>query len=141
MSADIAPAAMPGEEEIARALHDDLYPPEEARSPADQEKHWLSTEAHYREQAQVVLALFAPILAEKEREIATEKARADRNYHVGKMAQDMFSDAEARALAAEAALAAERERCAKIAEQFAEAHAQFPALPHAGRAIAAAIRG
>lgn len=47
---------------------------------------------------------------------------------------------ESRALAAEAALAAERERAASIAEQFADEHAQFPALPHAGRAIAAAIR-
>lgn len=78
-----------------------------------------------------VMALFAPILAEKGREIGQAKSAAllqGANIDVMNAAVDTARDfvrqakaAEARALAAEAALAAERERCALIAERFSDA--------------------
>lgn len=136
-----APAEMPGVEEIARLLvsaHASLATPQNT--------------------ARAILALFAPILAEKERlagiadaYTACESVARKRVDHIEPsleerlpalceisretwlahkerapiMAVDMLEHAkrkalEARALAAEAALAAERERCALIADDNAD---------------------
>lgn len=124
-------AAVPSEEEIARvlatALRQEVIPDGswrgmvesfrelEAKFPDYAEGYSTATDAF--RQARAVLALFAPILAEKEREIeryeAMIKHEQDAAIHwCGEAAK--FND---RALAAEAALAAERERCAKVAER------------------------
>lgn len=42
--------------------------------------------------------------------------------------------------AVDAAVSAERERCARVADEWAADHQAYPALPHAGNAIADAIR-
>lgn len=99
MSADTAPAEMPGVEEIKDLL---------LRFHADTASAWR----HERDGiassvARAVLAIFAPILAEKERELA-ETHDAYQQAAVDSVA--LFQAAEARALAAEAALAAEREK-------------------------------
>jgi len=87
---------MPGEREIADMI--DMYLPNFGGSlPA----------------ARAILALFAPILAERDGWVThwQTKCQATRTLELA---------AEARALAAEAALAAERERCAKIAEKVGQ---------------------
>lgn len=137
-----APVEMPGVEEIRRIIDDAL-------NSAIPEPWEVSAHAATR-----ILALFAPILAERERlagmadaYAACESVARKRVDHIDPaleerlpalceisretwlahkerapiMAVDMLEHAkrkalEARALAAEAALAAERERCAKIAE-------------------------
>lgn len=86
-----APAAMPSEEDVARAIYLAFYNGKPNLAFEDQEGLW-------RSMAAAAGALFAPILAEK------QKPTVALNHW------------KARALAAEAALAAERERCAKIAE-------------------------
>lgn len=130
-----APAAMPSVEDVARALckaqHYDPdfdYDPHGIYDQPGSNVRWKL----YHGQALAILALFekhfAPILAEKEREIDGLLVR-----HEGDLAfaSSRILEAEARALAAEAALAAERERCAKVAEADS---------PGAGSRIAAAIR-
>lgn len=146
-----APAAMPSVEEI-RDLLCGYVPTLDA-----------STEA-----ARAILDLFAQILAEKELHHTTGEriTRKDLNNahrkgaEEGRLAAHLIDSVnsplnaccyrdecralEARALAAEAALATERERCAKVAEQFMAAgkvvDGQFYAGPNTPRAIAAAIR-
>lgn len=114
-----APAEMPGveEEQIARIIRDagiDEYAA-----------------------ASTILALFAPILAEKERALTEARSRLRWNIEddgrlvricegLHERGEDCEFDTyvpEARALAAEAALAAERERAARIVEDWAEQHA------------------
>ena len=129
-----ATAEMPGVEEIGQALAiffaNNRQPcmsgdPRDRLSPLRRRDLDDATSA--------ILALFAPILAEKE--------ALEGNME---LAAELALRSEARALAAEAALAAERERCAKVAEQFMAAgkvvDGQFYAGPNTPRAIAAAIR-
>jgi hypothetical protein len=107
MSADTAPAAMPGVEDVKTLILGRLY--------------WTGDITKSESElvdatADAILALFAPILAEKEREIAELKGRlaVRMDYLVGLATtadRHVEAAAEARALAAEAALAAERERC------------------------------
>ncbi|WP_377838666.1 hypothetical protein [Bosea sp. UC22_33] len=92
MSADTAPAAMPGE--IERLIA---------------EAAMVCHQAGYHDLGQGLDEVVAPILAEKE---ALEQAILRGN--------EMLIAQVDRALAAEAALAAERERCAGIAEQRAK---------------------
>lgn len=115
-----------------------------------------------------IKAIFAPILAEKDLHNATGEriTRRDLNNahrkgaEEGRLAAHLIDGVnsplnaccyrdgcralEARALAAEAALAGERERCALIAERFMAAgkvvDGQLYAGPNTPRAIAAAIR-
>lgn len=106
MSVDTAPAAMPGEEEIARVLH--------RRHGIWYEGPCAETDSQRRcrEDARAILALFDKILAEKERLVGCLK-RANANHEEFERRYYLESDrseaAEARALAAEAALAGERE--------------------------------
>lgn len=88
------PAAMPSEEEIKDIL---LRFHADTASAWRHERDGIATFA-----ARAILALFAPILAEKERQLASFRQYVAMH--------------RARALAAEAALAAERERCAKVVE-------------------------
>lgn len=104
MSADTAPAAMPSEEDVARALciaqgnnPDFDYDPNGVSDAPGTNLCWKL----YLGQARAILDLFAPILAEKERQ-----------YELASEGRAAFA---ARALAAEAALAAERERCVNAA--------------------------
>lgn len=138
MSADTAPAAMPREEELERTLRavaaaypEDAFPEitsEErarlcAQDPGLQDRIAASMGrflAKHLLAAADALSGFAPILAEKERRIAEWQAEVGRE---GDRYKDEINDLNAecdrlhsRALAAEAALAAERERCAKVAE-------------------------
>ena len=62
-----APDAMPSEEEIARAIKRAQIGD---RAELSKEGPWRDFELRY---ARAVLALFAPILAEKEREIRAER--------------------------------------------------------------------
>jgi len=109
-----APAEMPGEREIASAIY-------QARNGKGC-VHWSrlphSHQEPYLSDARTVRALFAPILAEKER-------KAMRRWTAAlSQAQDwrnVAEKAEARALAAEAALAAERERIAASLDAQADA--------------------
>lgn len=124
MSADTAPAAMPGVEEIARAMckaqHCDPdfdYDPNGISDPPGAGVRWKL----YIGQARAILDLFAPILERLERERDEARADADSAADGAKFQRQRRLEAEARALAAEAALAAERERCAKIAERFSDA--------------------
>lgn len=126
-SENAAPAEMPGVEEIADLL--------QVLSPIG---------PRCRSVAARILALFAPILAEKERQF---QAQVEGHRHTAAEAtvyRQERNNAIRRALAAEAALAAERERCALIAERFMAAgglvDGQFYAGPNTPRAIAAAIR-
>ena len=116
-----APAEMPGVEEIARAI---AY---------DGNSMVLAPEVAAR-RARAILDLFAPILAEKEREISNLSEAVKVRAHEAVEYAEQRNRAQDRALAAEAALAelrkqmladegqhrealaAERERCAKIAE-------------------------
>lgn len=104
MSADTAPAAMPGVEEIGKLLMKSFY--EQWFAPGQPawggSVYWdfVNGSSAWSPQANTILDLFAPILAEKER-LADAKARAL------EYADTQFN----RALAAEAALAGERERC------------------------------
>lgn len=119
-NAQVQPASAAGqsEEEIARLIdperfrsHDSVrsysiregYGEEEAQLRAD----WFHPLAGPLEKARAALALFAPILAEKERE-----------YELASEGRAAFA---ARALAAEAALAAEREKVAQVLEPFDDA--------------------
>lgn len=97
-----APAAMSSEEEIARAI----YHGKPRNRPWDILPHEFKNQ--YLKQARAVLALFTPILAEKER--GTERACANHaNATIGwERERGRSEELEARALAAEAALAAER---------------------------------
>lgn len=103
MSADTAPAAMPGEREISGIIMDEM----------DDLRVDIHFDIDNKEQvadwaASKIAALFAPILAEKEREKAAALGLVQGHAAI-------IAALEARALAAEAALAAERERCAQIA--------------------------
>jgi hypothetical protein len=157
------PAAMPSEEDVARvlatALRQEPIPDTawaglvasfrelEAKFPDYAEGYSTSTDAF--RQARAVLALFAPVLAEKEREIEQIKATRDSYYRTieaqgreNSAYLDHWQFAEARALAAEAALAAERERCARIAQnQVREADSEWAeGFSVAAAGIASAIR-
>ena len=131
---DIAPAptGMPSEEDVARVLFERGRDVHDART-------WEEANVDMREwlkgHAAAILDLFAPILAEKERRDAAEAKQAEfeawledlaenpppvsdalRKLYADYQAAGLMSLAaeanwEARALAAEAALAAERERC------------------------------
>lgn len=151
MSADTAPAAMPGE--IVESAWNAI---------ADQFNQWSELGQDEKDSlTKFAAALFAPILAEKDREI--EKLECDVAYYVdgnaverikhegavkrGLMVLDAKNEWRDRALAAEAALAAERERCAKIAEgssanfDFQEAQAEcrdYDCGYNSGRQLAAA---
>lgn len=135
-SAFQAPAAMPSEEDVARVI---------AQNPPD--RSWEDCEDSMRlvrdhtPTARAILDLFATILAEKDLHHATGEriTRKDLNNahrkgaEEGRLAAHLIDGVnsslnaccyrdgcralEARALAAEAALAAERERCAKVAER------------------------
>lgn len=176
---DIESAAMPSEEEIARIIcrrvHEALYPNAGDWRPGELEQKVSIYWPHYANEARAVLALFAPILAEKERLrqtadaydacVSVARSRVSRispdleealpglcqisreTWIIHKerapiMAVDMLEHAklkaaEARALAAESAVAAERERCAKVVE-FYRAEVWGASAPRT--ALAAAIR-
>lgn len=120
------PAAMPSEEEIKDIL---LRFHADTASAWRHERDGIATFA-----ARAILALFAPILAEKEREISNLSEAVKVRAHEAVEYAEQRNRAQDRALAAEAALAelrkqmladegqhrealaAERERCAKIAE-------------------------
>jgi len=116
-----APAEMPGVEEIARVLCEarhqmpvspDQWAAEVAHIKAMEVKHptyitGFSTGTDAMRQARAILALFAPILAEKDgyKEIVRQAAAArDAAGYIGAV-WDCIDDLSARALAAEAALA------------------------------------
>lgn len=103
-----APAEMPGVEEIARAIASWRH----RSTPAN--PYPPSILPSEMAQASAVMALFAPILAEKERRIANLtrglEESAETSVKVGMTWQSAAEKAEARALAAEAALAAERKK-------------------------------
>lgn len=145
MSADTAPAAMPGEEEIHAAMLEAqrVFRAERDAKLAGQGLWPDRSPAPLDVLARAILALFAPILAEKERRIANltyglEEA-VETSVKVGMTWQGAAEKAEARALAAEAnfetiaqgnqvlidklyaaeaALAAERERCIAIVDGY-----------------------
>lgn len=96
-----APAAMPSEDDIADAI-----------------QRYIPTFHGAKEAATAILALFAPILAEKEQEIAKREPTAFASELGRKLAllADRAEAAEARDLAAESALAAEWERCIAIVD-------------------------
>lgn len=109
MSADTAPAEMPGEEDVARVLAEWLdiqgYHLTEDTMVAERYSggHWHAL--NLKKVTGPLRDLFAPILAEKEREI--ERACADHaNATIGWERERGLREA------AEAALAAERERIA-----------------------------
>jgi hypothetical protein len=109
LDAMTAPAEMPGEKEIARLLFEFATCSDLAKGPAA-----LDTNAHSF--AKAILDLFAPILAEKEGKIERVFAIRDRaldDRDAARREMDKYAmraiAAESRALAAEAALAAERE--------------------------------
>ncbi|KUL94362.1 hypothetical protein DK26_15255 [Bosea sp. WAO] len=108
-----ASAAIPSEEDVARIVcrrvHEALFPDAGDWRPGELERKVDIYWPHYANEARAVLALFAPILAEKEREIERLTCRA-------LQAIDEREAALARALAAEAALAGERDRCLAIVE-------------------------
>lgn len=101
-----APAAVPSEEDIKKLVHQAmLADPEEGRfRHRVSERSLIASDA-----ARAILALFAPILAEKERARQMWQKQATTFAEVGESWQT-------RALAAEAALAGERERCLAIVE-------------------------
>jgi len=114
MSADTAPAAMPGEREIARALLDSGINIGTSTWPREQLQD--ATEL-----ARAILDLFAPILAEKER--LRETLRLNSVWDFPRDIQNLtvkLEVAESRALAAEAALAAEREKLTQIADGLSQ---------------------
>ena len=142
-----APAGMPGEEDVARALFHAECEPHKAETGYGDIFGWddamPAVRNRHRDAARAVLALFAPILAEKEaaeeqaesfkamyrqavdwrdEKIAKLTTRAEDAEFAMSRVEKSAASAEARALAAEAALAAERERCAGIAERFKAAH-------------------
>lgn len=125
-SENAAPAEMPGEIEVANALiahfveHTGFTTVEgdETKTRVSAYYGGVWVELRVYPMARAILALFAPILAEKDgyKEIVRKAAEArDAAGYIGAV-WDCIDDLSARALAAEAALAAERERCAKIAE-------------------------
>lgn len=121
VSAASAPA--PTEEEIARLLCvREGYDPNLKASHFSEDALWTE----WVEDARAILALFAPILAEKERIAQSWEKECEERTSIGKMALD-------RALAAEAALAAERERGARllIAEYEAQTLCLLPILGEA----------
>lgn len=106
------PAAMPGEEEIARAIF-----ASHAFQPVS--GPWVdgsnrAAQQHARDAARAILDLFGPILAEKDEHIAALQAMVSDSLYSKRQAL------EARALAAEAALAGERERMQRIIDLHAE---------------------
>jgi hypothetical protein len=112
MTADTAPAAMPGEEDVARAAYEAICGCYGTRPNWDDEP--AEVKAVHRAQARAILDLFAPILAERDGWVThwQTKCQATRTLELA---------AEARALAAEAALAAERERIATNLDAKADA--------------------
>jgi len=96
---------------------------------ADEIQRYIPTFHGANEAARAVLALFAPILAEKERE--TKDALREVIKHAAEA-----GEAKGKLLAAEAALAAERDRCAQIAVRIAQENLG----DEVGYEIAAAIR-
>lgn len=127
-----APAEMPGEDDVARALAEALrqkpIPDDvwrgmvesfhhlEGKFPDYANGYSVSTDAFRL--ARAAQALFAPILAENAS--LRETLRSNSVWDFPRDIQNLtvkLDAAEARALAAEAALAGERERCAKIAEE------------------------
>lgn len=163
----VQPAAMPSEEDVARALciadgkdPDFDYDPLGLGRPAGTDLRWRC----YLTQARAVRAFFARILAEKELHHVTGEriTRKDLNNayregsEKGRLAAHLIDGVNsplnaccyrdgcralgARALAAEAALAAERERCAKVAEDHGVLVSNEPIGKACSRNIAAAIR-
>lgn len=154
-----APAEMPGVEEIERLERALRYAATTASNDDYTKAGTVERTRHVDRvtamlEAADALRAFAPILAEKEslrRELHSLAVALHRKHYWHVKQWKPFDDAlglatqidnmtaglvpEARALAAEAALAAERERCAKLAEQF-----ESDADPDAGAVIAAAIR-
>ena len=131
-------AQMPSEGEIARAIYEDRN----GHGCVPWSRRDRAHKAPYLSDARAVLALFAPILAEKEaaeeqaesfkamyrqavdwrdEKIAKLTTRAEDAEFAMSRVEKSAASAEARALAAEAALAAERERCAKWADKVAAA--------------------
>ena len=118
-----APAEMPGVEEIQFVLAQPL-----------KDDDWVV------ENARAILALFAPILAEKERDNRQLKLEVAAERETSRISiygwRDKENEMEARALAAEAALAAARARAAQIGYRVCAE------TPHVtlGDKVAAAIR-
>lgn len=119
-----APAAMPSVEDVARIIcrrvHEAICPNAEDWRPGELERKVDIYWPHYTREARAILALFAPILAEKERDIRQLKLEVAEERETGRISiygwRDKANEMEARALAAEAALAAERQRCLAIVE-------------------------
>lgn len=109
---DTAPAEMPGEEEIGRLLmkqfYDQWYAPHRPAYQGSVYWDYVNGSSAWAPSARAILALFAPILAEKEREVAVWQAevRREGDRFKGEV-RDLNAECdrlEARALAAEAAL-------------------------------------
>ncbi len=126
-----APAAMPSEEDVARVLIA-YFVENTGFQTVNEDEAKTSVAAYYGgawvdlrvyPMARAVISLFSPILARLEDAKARSLEYADTQFN--------------RALAAEAALAAEREGCAQIAERM---YAKDAFRFELGTAIAAAIR-
>lgn len=160
MSADTAPAEMPGVENL---VDNPLANAIATIIEQSLERHGIIPDGieGTLDDAGDILDLFAPILAEKERELREARSRLRWNVEddgrlvricegLHEKSEDCEFDTyvpEARALAAEAALAAERERCAGIADAEARRQPNSQFYTHhelgaaqAARRIAAAIR-
>ncbi len=122
MSADTAPAAMPGEIEIAETIVATIKASKllvAVYSADDDGCRMIDGDVDLPAVSRAVLNLFAPILAEKER-LAMRRWTA-----ALAQAQDwrnLAEKAEARALAAEAALAAERAESEQLQATIRKAH-------------------
>jgi hypothetical protein len=143
--ADTAPAAMPGEIELVELLRASIKVDASGLAPAVV-SHYIDG---FDEAARAILDLFAPILAEKEATI--DRLMAVEQADLLPLTHPVFSlpahvrpfkwaklvaKLQARALAAEAALAAERERAAQIGYRVC-AETRHVTL---GDKVAAAIR-
>ncbi|MEZ2410585.1 hypothetical protein AB6806_27690 [Bosea sp. RCC_152_1] len=130
MSADTAPAAMPGERELADEVEREMMSWRGANGGV------FTLRACAFAIAQKVACLFAPILAEKER--LGERVRELSlllDKQMGTPCEQIRHRQEV-----EAAVAAERERCAKIAEDHGALVSNEPIGKACSRNIAAAIR-
>ena len=119
----IAPAAVPSEEDVARVLFERGRGSHDARSwetAGDAMREWILGHAR------AILALFAPILAEKER--------------LESLNLDLTLSLVGSHSAMECAWRAERERCAKIAEDHGALVSNEPIGKACSRNIAAVIR-
>ncbi len=128
-SENAAPAEMPGEMEVARAIatfRKHLYP--------DTKIDVLPSELA---QAAAVMTLFAPILAEKERQLTSFRQYVAMHRDRALAAESSLAELRKQMLADEGqhreAVAAERERCALIAAN--------ETIHPLGEQIAAAILG